>query len=149
VDARRSYLETLLSIDKAKNNTSIVFLLKWRGWRLLFLGDAEIRSWKTMRDKGVLSPVHFLKVSHHGSHNGTPGETILDEILPANRGDDQRKRSAVVTTFKNTHHNVPDSDTLKRLYDPDNGDNQLRCDKLYMVNEDTEELFVDIDFSDE
>ena len=27
-----------LTIDKAKNNTSLVFMLEWRGWRLLFPG---------------------------------------------------------------------------------------------------------------
>jgi hypothetical protein len=31
---------TLLSIDRASNNTSIVLLLEWKGWKLLFTGDA-------------------------------------------------------------------------------------------------------------
>jgi hypothetical protein len=102
-----------------------------------------------MRDKGVLSPVHFLKVSHHGSHNGTPSESILENILPEDRGGDPRERRAVVSTYKETYNNVPDPDTLKRLFDPDQGGAQLRCDELTMVNEDTEELFVDIPFSDQ
>ena len=57
----------LLSIDKASNNTSIVLLLEWEGWRLLFTGDAEKRSWRTMDKHGLVGPVDFLKVSHHGS----------------------------------------------------------------------------------
>ena len=32
--------ENLMAIDKARNNTSVVFSLEWRGWRLLFVGDA-------------------------------------------------------------------------------------------------------------
>src|SRR3712207_7480481 len=35
--------------------------------------------------EGVLEPVHFLKVAHHGSHNGTPDGEILDAILPPRR----------------------------------------------------------------
>ena len=45
VDKRkRTYLDNLLSIDKAKNNSSLVFLLEWRGWKLLFPADAEKRA---------------------------------------------------------------------------------------------------------
>ena len=83
VESRREGVaDNLLAIDKAANNTSVVFALEWRGWRLLFAGDAEKRSWKTMKARSVLKPVHFLKVSHHGSHNGTPADEIFDAILP-------------------------------------------------------------------
>ena len=79
---RRGYGGNLLNIDRANNNTSLVFALEWRGWRLLFPGDAEHRSWKTMAREKVLKPVHFLKVSHHGSFNGTPDVELLDQIPP-------------------------------------------------------------------
>ena len=84
VECRRdSYVDSLLAIDKAKNNTSIVFTLKWRGWVLLFPGDAQTKSWQMMHEAGVLEPVDFLKVGHHGSHNATPAqEDILSQILP-------------------------------------------------------------------
>lgn len=72
-------------------------LLEWRRWRLLFTGDAEHRSWKEMNKRGVLKPVHFLKVSHHGSWNGTPSGEILDKILPPTPPD-RRKRHAAVST---------------------------------------------------
>ncbi|MDF1516051.1 MAG: hypothetical protein P1S60_19740, partial [Anaerolineae bacterium] len=65
VEARRSgVVDNLLAIDKARNNTSIVFSLAWHGWKLLFTGDAELRSWREMDKRDVLSPVHFLKISH-------------------------------------------------------------------------------------
>lgn len=115
VQARRSgSADNLLEIDKASNNTSIVFALEWRGWRLLFAGDAEIRSWKTMKQKGMLKPVHFLKVSHHGSHNGTPADAIFDAILPA-VPPDNRPRQAVISTWEDTYPGIPHTPTSTRL----------------------------------
>ena len=70
--------DNILAIDKAANNTSLVFSLEWRGWRLLFPGDAEQKSWKTDGRPGVLKPVHLLKVAHHGSENGTPQDAPFD-----------------------------------------------------------------------
>lgn len=112
VDSReRSYLDTLLAIDKAANNTSIVFSLQWRGWRLVFAGDAEGRSWQIMAKNKVLSQAHWLKVSHHGSYTGTPGPDILNQVLPATGGT----RYSAVSTFDDTYNNVPDPHTLKEL----------------------------------
>ena len=49
VEFRRSgFSDNLLAIDRAANNTSVVLALEWRGWRLLFPGDAEQLSWLTM-----------------------------------------------------------------------------------------------------
>jgi beta-lactamase superfamily II metal-dependent hydrolase len=115
VGARRSgAYDNLLTIDKASNNTSIVFALEWRGWRLLFAGDAELRSWKTMAREHVLKPVHFLKVSHHGSHNGTPADEIFDAILPATSSDG-RPRHSVISTWVDTYPGIPHSPTNARL----------------------------------
>ena len=106
--------DNLLAIDAAANNTSIVFLLEWRGWKLLFAGDAEIRSWKTMNKKQVVSPVHFLKVSHHGSHNGTPDGELFDALMPKVPGD-RRKRRAAVSTWTDTYNGIPHLDTDDRI----------------------------------
>jgi hypothetical protein len=121
---RRGYVENLLAIDKAKNNTSVVFSLEWRGWRLLFAGDAEHRSWKTMNKYGVLEPVHFLKVSHHGSHTGMPDAELLDKILPVPPPDD-RPRSAVVSTYPDTYKDVPDKELIESELRP-------RCEVKYV-----------------
>lgn len=115
VEARRSGIaDNLLAIDKAANNTSIVFALEWRGWRLLFAGDAEVRSWKTMAREQVLEPVHFLKVSHHGSHNGTPADEIFDAILPAIAPDTLPRRAAI-STWTDTYSGIPHTPTNTRL----------------------------------
>ena len=56
--------ESLFQIDAAANNTSLVVEITWRQRRLLFVGDAEQRSWQTMARQGLLRPVDFLKVGH-------------------------------------------------------------------------------------
>ena len=61
-----------------------------------------------------LRPVHFVKVGHHASHNGTPSEDVLERILPIRRTD-SRKRTALVSTCEHTYNGVPDHDTLARL----------------------------------
>jgi len=116
VDSQHGYMENLLEIDKAANNTSLVLCLEWRGWRLLFPGDAETTSWKIMEREGVLKPVHFLKVSHHGSHNGTPKTDILDKVMPPGLGAG-RKRTVLLSTWLDTYPGIPDDPTLA-LFSP-------------------------------
>jgi len=120
---RQGYCDNMLTIDAANNNTSVVFCLEWRGWKLLFPGDAEERSWKTMNKHGVLEPVHFLKVGHHGSHNATPSPELLEKILPKKRPD-SRTRRAAVSTCLDSYPGVPHDETLNEI--------SQRC-KLYSV----------------
>ncbi len=123
VHARMSgVVENLLAIDKAANDTSIVFCLEWKGWKLLFTGDAEERSWKEMDERDLLEPVHFLKISHHGSHNGTPGDDLLQKVLPT-PSPDGKKRYAAVSTCLNAYSGIPHTKTIndvkkrvKRVY---------------------------------
>lgn len=111
VHARMSgVVENLLAIDKANNNTSIVFCMEWKGLKLLFTGDAEERSWKEMNKQDVLEPVHFLKISHHLSHNGTPGDDLLDKLLPPGE-----KRYAAVSTCLHSYPGIPDKKTLNAV----------------------------------
>jgi hypothetical protein len=128
LDIRHSDSTGLLGIDRAANNTSVVILLEWKGWRLLFAGDAEQRSWKTMDKLGLVEPVHFLKVSHHGSHTGMPPDDILDKLLPAPAGraaaaghaaqdPAAKKPRAAVSTYPKTYPGVPDTATLTALRD--------------------------------
>ncbi|MDX1415004.1 MAG: hypothetical protein R3293_12485 [Candidatus Promineifilaceae bacterium] len=140
VESRRSgFVENLLAIDKAANNSSIVFSLEWRGWRLLFPGDAEIRSWKTMNKHEQLKPVHFLKVSHHGSDNGTPAGALLDKILPADTPDGKR-RAALISSHPGTYSGVPGEAALARL--------QQRGLEVRVVHEEVGDgEFLDIEFN--
>jgi len=123
VDRRRwGYGDNLLAIDSAVNNTSIVFCLNWRGWRLLFPGDAEERSWKEMDKRGLLKPVHFFKISHHGSITGMLPEGLVDKVLK----DDGTRRYAALSAYpdlkkldrgeqKWTYEKVPRQEVLKEL----------------------------------
>lgn len=117
---QRAYPETLLAIDKAANNTSIVLEMSWRGRRLLFAGDAEIASWRKMAELDLLRPVDFLKIGHHGSHNGTPLDR-LDLLFPAD--GDPNERHVAVSTCCGAYGGVPHDLTLNalgaraRLYD--------------------------------
>lgn len=112
----RGAVEGVRTIDRAKNNTSLVFQLSVGRRNLLFTGDAELESWDvlTRKNKRWLEPVDFLKISHHGSHNGTPLE-LLDTLLPK-----RRKRSAkiMVSTQRNvygTKNPVPDEALMIEL----------------------------------
>lgn len=144
VNSRKELYEGLLAIDKAANNTSVVICVEWRGYRLLFTGDAELRSWKTMNREKMLKKVHFLKTSHHGSHNGTPKPELLNEILPV-EAPDARPRYAAVCTCDGTYQNVPDTKTLDLIRE--------RCDKFYCTKgENGTEIkpgeYIDIEFID-
>jgi hypothetical protein len=106
-------------IDKAQNNTSLCLLIEAASKRLLLPGDAELESWDMMQRKcgSELKPVDFLKVAHHGSHNGTPLE-LLDRLLPAKR----KARAQVLVSTKRqvygTKNPVPDDALLNELRSP-------------------------------
>ena len=63
-------------LDRCVNNTSVMFLLQVGAARLLFPGDAQWGSWRALLEspatRALLATVDVYKVSHHGSHNGTP-----------------------------------------------------------------------------
>ncbi len=124
LDNRKRFSENLLTIDKARNNTSIVLNIEWRDWRLLFAGDAEERSWRIMNREGVIKSVDFLKVSHHGSHNGTPEDEIFDKVFPPIKPT-AKKRTAVVSTFENQYNKVPDQNTLNII--------EKRCEEFSVL----------------
>lgn len=110
-------------IDAAQNNTSLCLLVEVAGKRLLLPGDAELESWVKIREHGKshLKPVDFLKVAHHGSHNGTPLDA-LDTLLPVSRA---KNAKVLVSTKRNvygTKNPVPDAALLVEL--------RRRCSEL-------------------
>jgi beta-lactamase superfamily II metal-dependent hydrolase len=104
----------------------------------LFPGDAEQRSWKEMDKRGVLHPVHFLKVGHHGSWNGTPPPELLEKVLPEAPPDD-RPRQAVVSTHRDTYNDVPEEETLEQI--------GLRAE-VRRIGEDAATGLIDLEFPD-
>jgi hypothetical protein len=137
---RTGLVENLFTIDKASNNSSIVFSLHWAGWVLLFSGDAEERSWQEMNKRNLLQPVHFLKVSHHGSHNGTPPDDLLDLVLPP-VPPDAKQRNALVSTHPDAYASVPDEPTIAEV--------EARVSTLRRTTEADPGEFIDLEFADD
>lgn len=71
-------------LDRAVNNTSVVFLMQVGDAQLLFPGDAQWGAWRPLLDnpdvRSLLTRTTHYKISHHGSHNGTPVE-LAREVL--------------------------------------------------------------------
>jgi beta-lactamase superfamily II metal-dependent hydrolase len=78
-------------LEDAINNTSLVLHFRALGRNFLFAGDAQWGSWlswlyqegDTARglaaaSRDLLRELDFLKVSHHGSVNGTPSEVVAN-----------------------------------------------------------------------
>ncbi|HVH46571.1 MAG TPA: hypothetical protein VM925_29725 [Labilithrix sp.] len=113
---RSGAVQTVRFIDRAQNYTSLCFRLEVAGKSLLFPGDAELESWEVMAHKcgDDLGAVDFLKVSHHGSHNGTPLD-LLDQLLPRAR----KKKAVVLVSTKRdvygTVNPVPDEELMAEL----------------------------------
>ena len=72
------------SLDRAVNNTSLVLLLRVGGASLLLPGDAQWGAWQPLLEsaevRALLAQVTHYKVSHHGSHNGTPRSLVRDVL---------------------------------------------------------------------
>lgn len=127
----------LREIDKAANNSSVVLELEWEGWVLLFPGDAEEKSWAIMERQDLLRPAHFLKVSHHGSINGSP-EEAMEKVLPR-QAPDGRRRVVVVSTEVGAYSGVPDEARLRELGE--------RVDEFHDTRQLPRGGFVDIEFA--
>ena len=130
-------VDAVRALDKAANNTSLVFQIEAYGKRLLFTGDAELESWEVMEKKArrYLKPVDFLKVSHHGSHNGTAID-LLDRLLPKSRKGKAQVLVSTKAKVYGTVNPVPDEALLKEL--------GKRCKKLHSTHK-TNKLYVDVE----
>lgn len=75
-----------VSLDSAVNATSLMLVFQIDHTCLLFPGDAQWGTWRmALADpdwRSLLKQTTFYKVSHHGSHNGTPRE-FVETVLPA------------------------------------------------------------------
>lgn len=128
-------VESIRALDKAENNTSLAFIMEFNGRRLLFPGDAELESWEMIAQKcpSQLKPIDFLKVGHHGSHNGTE-ISLLDKLLPKSR----KSRATIMVSTQSkvygTKNPVPDADLMTEF--------QGRCKKL-LTTDGSDQLWID------
>ena len=67
------------------NNTSLVFVLEIEDVRIVFPGDAQWGVWREILAntdaRALLERTTLYKVSHHGSHNGSP-KSLVNDVLP-------------------------------------------------------------------
>jgi len=87
------------------NNHSLVILLDYKGFRMLFTGDIEKDVENYLVSQGM-EGVHVLKVSHHGSPTSSTPEW-LDAISP---------KVAIIPVGQN-HFGHPSEEVLRRFYD--------------------------------
>ena len=87
------------------NNTSVVVLLRYGGFRALLAGDAEAPVEQLLADRGVLSPVDVLKVGHHGSDSGTT-PAFLAAVAPS---------VAIISVGMDNDYGHPHRSTLDHL----------------------------------
>lgn len=104
--------------ERIVNNTSLVirfdYLSKNKSVSLLFPGDAQFESWQKIieaskrNDQPITS--QFLKVSHHGSHNGT-SNSIVKNIFTK----DKKSNIAVISTLSGVYGSVNEVPSKKVL----------------------------------
>src|SRR2546423_4007546 len=113
------------ALDQAKNNTSLVALLTYRGQQMLFPGDAQWGNWKFWLEQpdadAILSGVTFFKVGHHGSHNATP-KSALERMTKG-------KFAAMVSTQNVPWDSIPRMPLMDRLLEQTNS-RTVRSDSL-------------------
>jgi len=96
---------------KNTNDTSIVTLLKYAQYKAIFMGDLELNLSEPLIEKAQIGSVDYIKISHHGSKNGTSQkllELLRPKDLPAGR------QVTVISVGKNSYGH-PDPKVVELL----------------------------------
>jgi len=91
--------------DGQSNRWSIVLLLQFRQFKMLFTADADSELELALLQAGVLSDVDILKVGHHGSKSST-SELFLERITP---------ETSLISVGENNPYGHPTEGVLERL----------------------------------
>lgn len=102
---------TCLSPDEAyltgeRNEDSMVLMLSYGEFRMLFTGDLEKEAEKRLAQSGADLSADVLKVGHHGSA-GASSEVFLSRVDP---------KVAIISCGKDNRYGHPAKETLDRLY---------------------------------
>ena len=87
------------------NNCSLTCIVRCGAFSFLSAGDLETEGEQAMLDAGLIPPVTFLKVSHHGSSSST-GEAFLAAAKP---------QAAVISVGAGNDYGHPAQTVLRRL----------------------------------
>ena len=101
VDARYIVSSKTMASGGNRNSMSIIFKVSFAGWSTLFTGDAESvqegRAVQLASEKGEeFLSANFLKVSHHGSDNGSSTVPFLKAVWPDSIA--KEKRAAFISS---------------------------------------------------
>jgi hypothetical protein len=104
----KDLLHSLVMIDKAMNNTSVILLFEVGNKKLLFPGDAQIENWEYCLKhapnhaaiRKLLAAVDVYKVGHHGSLNATP-KTLYNDFAKKGSGTD--RMTTLISTMPGVH----------------------------------------------
>lgn len=95
--------QEILSGDK--NEDSLVLMLQYGTFRMLFTGDLEGKTERMLAESSEDLRADVLKVGHHGSANSS-SEAFLQQVLP---------KMAVISCGADNSYGHPAQETLQRL----------------------------------
>jgi competence protein ComEC len=99
------FLDATIPHSEDQNEQSIITLVKYRGYKLLFMGDATINNEQLLLAKYDLSNVDILKVGHHGSKTSS-SEAFMQVTNP---------RISLISNGQNNRFHLPDMQVLNNL----------------------------------
>lgn len=88
-----------------ENDSSQIYLIKYKNIYILMTGDASIKSEENLLNKYTLPNITILKVGHHGSKTST-SETLLKTLKP---------KVALISSGRNNKFNHPHKITIDNL----------------------------------
>jgi len=92
-------------VEDNLNNSSVVFLLKYKEAEILFTGDIEVEAEKYLVEKyGTFLSAEILKSAHHGSSTSSTSE-FLSNVRP---------EAVIISCGQNNKFGHPSSEVLKR-----------------------------------
>lgn len=108
--ARANFTLTCLAPDtdytgESGNAASMILVLQYGAFDMLFTGDVEGAGEEQLTDKGSLYKVDVLKVAHHGSKNST-SVTFLQVTAP---------KIALISSGKDNSYGHPHEETIQKL----------------------------------
>ncbi len=121
-------LQFVTVLDKHINNTSVVLLLEFGGFKMLFGGDAEVAAWQAIvadeKVAAALKEIDLYKVGHHASNNATPIKSLWEKII-SDRDKDHPLHCVVSTQTTKFAGSIPNKTLMETL---------LNSDPLHLVS---------------
>lgn len=91
--------------SKNTNDYSVVNLVRYGNFKAIFMGDLELNISEDLIENSKIGPVDYIKISHHGSKNGT-SEKLLDMLRP---------KEAIISSGKKNSYGHPHKEILQML----------------------------------